>query len=335
MIILLGAMVGYIKFLTAQCRDWLKNVVDFLVFRSKAPVWSNRRGIIQTLTQEYEGREGDVTIMPWAGHISPLTALMSAIKNPTPEEFFDVLHAAEANTWPAISRIKAHCLIEMTLDKCVQRLRKRITEESEQRAVEIADAIDQGANPRAKAKMDRTPSFYTSRSIVNLSGLSVADPLPTPVRRPSGSSHNKLYHSVPTTLPGHTVKPSSRDDLLHVQQPAYDPHAQDDDLHLYDANSEFFSVKAGEVPLGQSTSKTDFYQNSNNNSNQEIERTLSNDNTEERVIHKYVNFLRNTSFLHGYSSYFSFYFRTTHMANFYYKKGHSHDNLAALSNVFR
>lgn len=30
--------------------------------------------------KEYEGRLGDVTITPWAGHISVFTALTSAIK---------------------------------------------------------------------------------------------------------------------------------------------------------------------------------------------------------------------------------------------------------------
>lgn len=60
-----GAIVGYLRFLTAQCRDWLKNIVDFFIFRSKSPVWSARRGLTQTLTQDYEGRETDVTIMPW------------------------------------------------------------------------------------------------------------------------------------------------------------------------------------------------------------------------------------------------------------------------------
>lgn len=75
-----GALVGYLRFLTAQCRDWLKNIVNFFIFRSKIPAWSARRGITQTLTQDYEGRENDVTIQPWAGHISPIRALMSAIK---------------------------------------------------------------------------------------------------------------------------------------------------------------------------------------------------------------------------------------------------------------
>lgn len=54
----------------------------------------------------------------------------------------------------------------MTLDRCVQRLRRRLASGSHSVA------------PKQKSGLDRTPSFYTSRSIINLSGLSVADPLP-------------------------------------------------------------------------------------------------------------------------------------------------------------
>ncbi len=93
------ALVGYARFLKDQSKDWLKNVLNLFIFRSNAPVWSAKRGLIQTLTQvrdpvrmlsfvhlllylsqEYEGRECDVTIMPWTGHISPYTALLSTIK---------------------------------------------------------------------------------------------------------------------------------------------------------------------------------------------------------------------------------------------------------------
>lgn len=121
-------------------------------------------------------------------------------QNPTVPEYLEVLDAAQANTWPFVSRIRAHCLVEMTLDKCVQRLRKRISEESEA-AHAAAAASAGGAHGHrrpvgGKGKMDRTPSFYTSRSIVNLSGLSVADPSPihavsshaAAVRRPSGTA---------------------------------------------------------------------------------------------------------------------------------------------------
>jgi len=46
-----GEAVTIAAIFTAQCRDWLKNIVNFMVFRSNTPVWSNRRGITQTLTQ--------------------------------------------------------------------------------------------------------------------------------------------------------------------------------------------------------------------------------------------------------------------------------------------
>lgn len=46
-----GALVGYLRFLTSQCRDWLKNIINLLIFQSKAPLWSTRRGLSQTLTQ--------------------------------------------------------------------------------------------------------------------------------------------------------------------------------------------------------------------------------------------------------------------------------------------
>jgi hypothetical protein len=86
----------------------------------------------------------------------------------------ELLSVAERNTWPHIPRIRAHCLVEKTLDKCVQRLRQRITEESDENLVAMARDVTQ----HPSKNRDRTPSFYTSRSIVNLSGLSVADPTP-------------------------------------------------------------------------------------------------------------------------------------------------------------
>jgi len=47
--------IGYLRFLTAQCKDWLKNIINLFIYRSNAPIWSTRRGFTQTLTQEYEG----------------------------------------------------------------------------------------------------------------------------------------------------------------------------------------------------------------------------------------------------------------------------------------
>lgn len=46
-----NALVGYMRFLSAQCRDWLKNIINFFMFRSNAPTWSAKRGFTQILTQ--------------------------------------------------------------------------------------------------------------------------------------------------------------------------------------------------------------------------------------------------------------------------------------------
>jgi hypothetical protein len=61
--------------------------------------------------------------------------------------------------------------------RCVHRLRKRIANEDR----------NQSVLPRGLGMKDRVPSFYTSRSIVNLSGLSVSDPPPVA----DGSSYHE------------------------------------------------------------------------------------------------------------------------------------------------
>lgn len=245
-----GALVGYLRFLTAQCKDWLKNIVNLLIFRSQSPLWSTKRGMTQALTQEYEGRPVDVTIMPWSGHISSFTALTSAIKNPTNEEFMEILKVAETNTWPSISRIRAHCLVETTLDKCVQRLRKRITDEAERQQMLSARAMLNGHAPLLNRK-DRTPSFYTSRSIVNLSGLSVADPLPPAqqARRQSmaSGSRSNLQQAAAQAQKGlgdiWTLN-QSRENLDHLED------GKEDDFNN-------LAVPAGNVPMSKGTKSAD------------------------------------------------------------------------------
>jgi TAG lipase/steryl ester hydrolase/phospholipase A2/LPA acyltransferase len=54
---LFGALMNYVRFLRAQCKDWFKNVISLLVARSLAPAWSTKRGVAQALMQDYEGRE--------------------------------------------------------------------------------------------------------------------------------------------------------------------------------------------------------------------------------------------------------------------------------------
>lgn len=136
----------------------MKNIVEVFSYGSDVAGWSIKRGLFQTLIQDYEGRSIDVTIMPWVGHISVFKAFSVAMRNIENKEYWEVVGAAEASTYPYISRIKAHCMVETILDKCVQRLRKRVSDEN------------------SVGLRDRKPSFFTSRSLVNFSGLSVADP---------------------------------------------------------------------------------------------------------------------------------------------------------------
>ncbi len=98
---------------------------------------------------------------------------------------------AEKNTWPFIPRIRAHCLVEKTLDKCVQRLRHRITQESDDNLATLTvpalqhEQRSQGDDslPRAPLRSkDRTPSFYTSRSAARLGLLR---------QRPGGARANR------------------------------------------------------------------------------------------------------------------------------------------------
>jgi hypothetical protein len=79
---------------------------------------------------------------------------------------------------------RAHCTVEMTLDQCVQRLRRRIAAEASSLASDNMTALTHGmqaggthaghqANGHGHGnggKFGRVPSFYTSRSIINLSG---------------------------------------------------------------------------------------------------------------------------------------------------------------------
>jgi len=144
------------------------------------------------LTQNYEGRDNDVTIFPWVGHLSAPQAWMSIIKNPTDDEYKSVISAGEHATWPFLCRIRAQCHVEMTLDRCVQRLRRRIADSSSYTLSSPVDAnVGIVSSPRGSSRKglgDRVPSFYTSRSIINLSGLSVTDTAPPSSRGVASAS---------------------------------------------------------------------------------------------------------------------------------------------------
>ncbi|GAB0495262.1 hypothetical protein MMPV_006561 [Pyropia vietnamensis] len=71
------------------------------------------RSLFPVLVQPYQG---DVTIM------SPVqvTDLARLFQNPTPASVHSAMRAGEALTWPAIHIIRHHCLLERTLERCVE-----------------------------------------------------------------------------------------------------------------------------------------------------------------------------------------------------------------------
>jgi len=171
----LRTLISYTQYLKEQVRAWIKDLTFFILsFKRNAPQWALKRGFYSTLTQNYEGTDNDITIMPWAEHVSLINAWMSVLKNPTVDEYNEVMHYSELAVWSNFSKIRAQCKVEMTLDRCVQKLRKKIADSQNS-----GDVSPVGSSSEIKAKkMDRTPSFYTTRSILNLSGLSVLDPFP-------------------------------------------------------------------------------------------------------------------------------------------------------------
>uniref|UniRef100_A0A7S2XZ06 Uncharacterized protein n=1 Tax=Fibrocapsa japonica TaxID=94617 RepID=A0A7S2XZ06_9STRA len=158
-----GMFLGLLHFLKSQVRAWLRHAIELIVLQRKAPSWSTRRGFSQIITQEYQGRDCDITISPWSGYETVLSAFMKMLANPSKQEYTEMVHRGERNTFPTVARVRSHCAVEMELETCVQKLRKKLT-------LERDEVVSQSGPAR-----DRVPSFYTSSSCVDLSGLTVTD----------------------------------------------------------------------------------------------------------------------------------------------------------------
>ena len=108
-----SVVVGYLRYLKAMFRDWIKNVIEYVAYTSRESSWGAKRsltfGISTSLfTQDYEGRESDITIMPWKGALSAPGAFLSVIHNITNTELLGMILTGCKNTWPEIARIRAH-----------------------------------------------------------------------------------------------------------------------------------------------------------------------------------------------------------------------------------
>lgn len=167
----MGVVTGILLFLKRQAKAWIENLVESIGGQRIAPMWDTRRGFLkQFFTQEYEGRDIDVSLIPWRSHRSVLSAMLHCIYNPSEAEFSDWVEVAERETWKYIPKIKSHVAVEMTLDRCVQNLRLRLLAEnraSRQGSKETEDVQQTMSN--------RLPSFFTSASLINMSGLGITD----------------------------------------------------------------------------------------------------------------------------------------------------------------
>jgi len=172
---LYGFVTGLLGFLKAQMRSWAKHMVELIILRRQAPSWSTRRGVGQLLTQEYVGRDSDITILPWQGYESIPGAALKLLTNPSKERYKQMVIGGERNTFPYIERVRNHCAIEMSLEESVKKLRQRLAAERDQ----DRQIILRNRDRTPSFYTDRTPSFYTSPSLVGLSGLAITDPAKT------------------------------------------------------------------------------------------------------------------------------------------------------------
>lgn len=188
-------------FLKDQVRQWLANLVKCIGISRSIPFLGENRGLpTQFLTQEYEGRSSDISLIPWLNHRSLLSALMHIIYNPSEAEFRDWIQAAERETWRHIPAIKSHIAEEITLDHCVQRLRKRLRFESWQKQSKISDNNGQKLGKRL-------PSFIASPSLANFGGLGITDQPSIDMLRNKDINNHRIRESTKPEVPDVAINP--------------------------------------------------------------------------------------------------------------------------------
>jgi len=167
---------GVLVFLKRQVKEWMVAIIELIGGQRTAPTWDTKRGLFsQFFTQEYEGRDIDISIIPWYNHRSIFSALLHCIYNPSKVDYQEWIHAAERETWRFIPKIKSHVAEEMMLDQCVQRLRGQILAQRTTTRFGLTAVDNVNAEEEQKMMLKCVPSFFTSASLVNMSGLGITD----------------------------------------------------------------------------------------------------------------------------------------------------------------
>eukprot|EP00618_Florenciella_parvula_P012708 CAMPEP_0119487064 /NCGR_PEP_ID=MMETSP1344-20130328/13249_1 /TAXON_ID=236787 /ORGANISM="Florenciella parvula, Strain CCMP2471" /LENGTH=839 /DNA_ID=CAMNT_0007521875 /DNA_START=134 /DNA_END=2653 /DNA_ORIENTATION=+ len=141
----LGFVAGLVGFLQAQLRAWAVNMLRLVTVRHGASEWAMKRGFVSALMQEYEGRPGhDISLLPWAGDLNPITSLGRFLINPQNMTEFDHIRVvSERNTWPKLAQTHAHCDVEVTLERCVQRTRHKLKREADAEKLHHINSVQQ------------------------------------------------------------------------------------------------------------------------------------------------------------------------------------------------
>jgi TAG lipase/steryl ester hydrolase/phospholipase A2/LPA acyltransferase len=91
---------GILTFVKSQLKSWIRNVVELIGGSRVAPIWETRRGFLtQFFTQEYVGRDIDITLNPWAGSMSLFQSFFYLLYNPSEADFLGWVESAERETW--------------------------------------------------------------------------------------------------------------------------------------------------------------------------------------------------------------------------------------------
>jgi len=196
---LTGLANSILIFLKSQCKSWLSNLVQMIGGRRYAPQHAtSRRLMTKFFVQEYQGRDCDISLIPWFGHRGLFSALLHTLYNPSKTEFLEWMEAAQRETWKHIPAIKSHVAEEITLDLCVQRLRKRIIAEKWEKHRQV--------NSLGAKMNNKVPSFFTSPSLVNFGGLGIADQTLVADSDELRDKDNNILHQTPMMSP-RDIKP--------------------------------------------------------------------------------------------------------------------------------
>ncbi len=195
--------------------------------------------------------------------------------------------------------------MEMTLDRCVQRLRRRILQESsDKRNSEMKGHRLSIDSELAQEKIGkRVPSFYTSPSLVNMGGLNIGDQ----VEIQELSPQREDFSSTGTSMYDNTTSWSQQ---------------------VIQNNFEIGQGWGGMGLRGNFSSGSLHRQNSSNSAFY-WDEDGDDEEDEEIELRPKVTPVRHNSFsgkAQGTSN-DNGYIKTSNMANFYYRKSQSHNDL--------